>query len=526
MSFQEKQKLELTWIGKNDRPKPEPRVLIEDPSQSYKPKTKANKKDIFNNQLIYGDNLLALKSLEQEYTGKVKCAYIDPPYNTGKDFAHYNDGLEHSSWLSMMRDRIIILRKLLSNDGVLWVHLDDNEAHYFKVMCDEIFGRSNFLCDVTWEKRYSPPPDTKEFGYVHDHILCYRKSDSFKRYLLPATDEQKARYKNKDNDPRGPWKSMDYTCRYTSEERPNLYYPIKRPIDGKQILPKKNRVWAMSKEVHEKNERENRLWWGEKGQNSVPALKNFLSDVMPGMMPMSIWSHKMSGHNQEAKRESMALFPGDPFSTPKPERLLNTIIHISTQPGDIVLDSFAGSGTTGAVAHKMRRKWIMIEQEEHCHTHIIPRLKKVINGTDTGGITNLVGWKNGGGFIYKKLAPSLMKKDKWGRWIINKSYDYTSLIKAICKLEGFVFAPDSTNYWIHGRSSENDHIFVTTTIFGKRQIEVLSETVGPDKTLLVMCSGFRLHREEMKQYPNLTFKKIPKEVLNRCEWDNNDYSLK
>lgn len=270
-----KTKLELTWIGKEKRPKLEPRILLEDPSLSYHAKFKhpprtlgeglGERVDQFDNKLIYGDNLLALKALEQEYAGKVKCVFIDPPYNTGSAFTHYDDGLEHSIWLSLMRDRLEVIRSLLSDDGSLWITIDDNEAHYLKVMCDEVFGRGNFLCDIAWEKRYAPPPDTKEFGYVHDHLLVYRKTNSFIRNLLPLTEDQTGRYKNPDNDLRGPWKAMDYTCRYSAEERPNLFYAIKQPNTGADIWPKRTRVWAMSREAHEINQRENRLWWGAKG---------------------------------------------------------------------------------------------------------------------------------------------------------------------------------------------------------------------------------------------------------------------
>lgn len=518
-----KTKLELTWIGKENRPKLEPRILLEDTEKSYHAPLRVTDHDTFDNRLIFGDNLLALKALEQEFTGKIKCIYIDPPYNTGSAFEHYDDGLEHSIWLSMMRDRLVVLRSLLADSGSIWINLDDNEAHYCKVMCDEIFGRSNFLCDIAWEKRYSPPPDTKEFGYIHDHILCYRKSPAFTRYLLPLTDDQEGRYKNPDNDPRGPWKAMDYTCRYKSEERPNLYYAIRQPNTGEVIWPKKTRVWAMSKEVHEQNEKEKRIWWGTTGRNSVPALKNFLSEINQGMMPMSLWKHALAGHNQEAKKESMALFPGDAFSTPKPEKLLEVVFHIATSPGDWVLDSFAGSGTTGAVAHKMGRRWIMVELGEHCHTHIIPRLKKVIDGEDKGGITEAVGWKGGGGFRYYHLAPSLLEKDKWDNWVINKAYNPAMLAQAVCKLEGFTYAPSDTIYWQQGHSSERDFLYVTTQNLSQDQLQALSDEVGEERSLLVLCSAFR---GKADRYSNLTIKKIPKTVLTRCEWAHDDYSLK
>ena len=522
-----KQKLELTWIGKEKRPKLEPRILLEDPSKSHHAKYRVTDNDIFDNRLIFGDNLLALKALEQEFSGKVKCVFIDPPYNTGSAFAHYDDGLEHSIWLGLMRDRLEVIRRLMADDGSLWITIDDNEAHYLKVICDEIFGRANFLCDIAWEKRYSPPPDTKDFGYVHDHILVYRKSADFRRNLLPLTEDQSGRYKNPDNDPRGPWKAMDYTCRYSADERPNLFYAIRQPNTGEEIWPKRTRVWAMSREVHERNEREGRIWWGAKGTNSVPALKNFFSEINQGMMPMSLWKHTLAGHNQDAAKEMLGLYGHDVFSTPKPERLLQTVLHIATGPGDIVLDSFAGSGTTGAVAHKMSRRWIMVELGEHCHTHIIPRLKKVIEAEDLGGITETVNWQGGGGFRYYRLAPSLIIDDRWGNPVINPEHNAAQLAEALAKLEGFAYAPSETRWWQHGHSSERDFIYVTTQNLSTEQLQALSDEVGADQSLLVCCSAFRgvTAAKAAERWPNLTLKKIPKMVLARCEWGHDDYSL-
>ncbi len=522
-----KQKLELTWIGKDKRPKLEPRILLEDPDKSYHAKHRVSDDDLFDNRLIFGDNLLALKALEQEFAGQVKCVFIDPPYNTGSAFAHYDDGLEHSIWLGLIRDRLELIKRLLSDDGSLWITIDDNEAHYLKVICDEVFGRANFLCDIAWEKRYSPPPDTKDFGYVHDHILVYRKTAAFRRNLLPLTEDQSGRYKNPDNDPRGPWKAMDYTCRYNADERPNLFYPIQQPNTGEEIWPKRTRVWAMSREVHEKNEREGRIWWGAKGTNSVPALKNFFSEINQGMMPMSLWKHTLAGHNQDAAKEMLSLYGHDVFSTPKPERLLQTVLHIATLPGDLVLDSFAGSGTTGAVAHKMGRRWIMVELGEHCHTHVIPRLQKVINGEDKGGITESVNWQGGGGFRYFKLAPSLIVNDHWGNPVINPEYNPAQLAEALAKLEGFTYAPSETRWWQHGHSSEHDFLFITTQNLSADQLQALSDEVGSEQSLLVCCAAFRgvTTAQASQRWPNLTLKKIPKMVLARCEWGHDDYSL-
>jgi len=484
-------------------------------------------KDLFDNRLIRGDNLLALKALEAEFAGKVKCVFIDPPYNTGSAFTHYDDGLEHSIWLGLMRDRLEIIRRLLADDGSLWITIDDNEAHYLKVMCDEVFGRANFLCDIAWEKRYSPPPDTKDFGYVHDHVLVYRRGKGFSRNLLPLTEDQSGRYKNPDGDHRGPWKAMDYTCRYSADERPNLFYAIRQPNTGEEIWPKRTRVWAMSKEVHLKNEREGRIWWGAKGTNSVPAVKNFISGINQGMMPMSLWKHTLAGHTQDAMKEMMGLFGDDVFSTPKPEQLIQVALHIATNPGDLVLDSFAGSGTTGAVAHKMGRRWIMVELGEHCHTHIVPRLQKVIDGQDPGGVTQAAGWQGGGGFRYYELAPTLLSTDLWGNLVINPEYDAAMLAGAMCKLEGFSYAPSEVLWWQQGRSSERDFIYVTTQTLSAEQLGALSDEVGADRSLLVCCGAYRgvTAAQAAVRWPNLTLKKIPKMVKDRCEWGHDDYSL-
>ena len=511
------QKLELTWIGKDEeREAIEPRILIEDPKYSYGDTESGN-------MLIHGDNLLALKALEQEYSGKVKCIYIDPPYNTGSAFEHYDDGLEHSIWLSLMKSRLELLRSLLADDGSLWINLDDNEVHYCKVMCDELFGRNNFLCDISWEKRYSPAPDTKDFGYIHDHILVYRKTNLFKRNLLPLTEDQTNRYKNPDNDPRGPWKAADYTCRFTSEQRPNLYYPIIQPLTGEEIWPKKTRVWANSKEEHDKNVIENRLWWGAKGTNSVPAKKNFLSEIQQGMMPMSLWHYQMAGTNQDAKKENMMLFGDKPFDTPKPEKLIKIVLMIATNSGDLVLDSFLGSGTTAAVAQKMGRKYIGIELGNHAYTHCYPRLKMVTDGTDQGGISKAQNWKGGSGFKFYELAPSLLKEDKFGNLIINKEYNADMLAAAMAKQEGYIYQPDATLYWKQGRSSEHDFIYTTTQFLTVESLDAISETMQDDESLLICCTAFQ--KECANHAKNITVKKIPQMLLGHCEFNKDDYSL-
>lgn len=520
-----KQRLELTWIGKEIRPKLEPRILLEDVDKSYHAAHRISENDIFDNRLIFGDNLLALKALEQEFTGEVKCIFIDPPYNTGSAFEHYDDGVEHSIWLGLMRDRLEILRNLLSEDGSLWITIDDNEAHYLKVMCDEIFGRVNFVANVIWQKKYAPANDALWLSDSHDHILVFSKNKSIWRpNKLARTSKQNQLYSNPDNDPRGAWMSDNYTCAKSANERPNLYYAIQNPNTNEEIWPKQTRVWAFDQLTHQQHIKENKIYWGKDGKNSTPRLKKFLSDLRSqGRVSSTIWLYEEVGHTQDARREILALNPKNPFATPKPERLIHQIIEIASNPGDLILDSFAGSGTTGAVAHKMGRRWIMIELGEHCHTHIIPRLKKVIDGEDQGGISKAVNWKGGGGFRYYHLAPSLLEKDKWDNWIINKTYNSAMLAEALCKIEGFTYAPSDTFYWQHGYSTERDFIYVTTQNLSHEQLSKLADEVGQERTLLVLCSAFC---GKVDIFPNLTIKKIPKQILARCEWGHDDYSLK
>lgn len=514
-----KQKLELIWIGKENRPRLEPRILLEDQEKSYHAPHRVTDKDIFDNRLIFGDNLLALKALEQEFAGKIKCIYIDPPYNTGSAFEHYDDGIEHSLWLSLMRDRLELLRSLLTEDGSIWITIDDNEAHYLKVLCDEVFGRKNFLATVVWQKKYAPKSDSKQFSESHDFILVFaRQMELFQLGRLPKTEKQTGRYVNRDNDPRGPWKASDVL---RNEARRYAIFPVVLP-SGREVLPPPGTSWRYTKEKFAELIADNRIWFGVDG-NARPAYKRFLSEVTDTIPSTTIWIHDEVGHNDESKKEMRTLFGENLFGTPKPERLLHRVMQLASAPGDWVLDSFAGSGTTGAVAHKMGRRWIMVELGEHCHTHIIPRMEKVIDGTDQGGISNVVNWKGGGGFRYYRLAPSLLEKDKWGNWVISKEFNAAMLAEALCKLEGFTYAPSDIVYWQHGHSTERDFIYVTTQNLSHEQLQQLSDEVGQDRSLLVLCSAFRGRPD---RYSNLTVKKIPNAVLKRCEWGHDDYSLR
>ncbi|MFA6433036.1 MAG: site-specific DNA-methyltransferase [Candidatus Paceibacterota bacterium] len=516
-----KPKLELTWIGKETRPRLEPRILIEDPAKSHHAAHRVTDTDLFDNKLIFGDNLLALKALEAEYTGKVKCVFIDPPYNTGSAFTHYDDGVEHSIWLGLMRDRLEIIKRLLSTVGSLWITIDDNECHYLKVVCDEIFGRFNFVANAVWQKKYTIANDAKWLAENHDHVLIYAKEKELWRpNRMLRSDEMNDRYRNPDNHPKGPWKATPLYAKRTGSEKEQAFQFTFR--NGAVWSPPPGSSPRFPAEKLRAMDENNEIWFGSDG-SANPSRKTFLSDLkIEGTPSPTIWTFGEVGHNHEAREEAKAVNREVSFATPKPERLLRRVIDLATNPGDLVLDSFAGSGTTGAVAHKMGRRWIMVELGEHCHTHIIPRLNKVIDGQDPGGITEAVGWKGGGGFRYYKLAPSLLEKDKWGNWVINKEYNAAMLAEALCKLEGFTYAPSETEYFIHGHSTETDFIWVTTQNLGHEQLAALSEDVGSNRSLLVLCSAYRA---DTKQFPNLTIKKIPNAVLSKCEWGHDDYSL-
>ena len=420
-----------------------------------------------------------------------------------------------------MRDRLEILRELLAEGGSIWVSIDDNEAHYLKVMMDEVFGRRNFIASNVWQKRYSRE-NREAIGDVHEYLFVYAKQpEIFKenRNLVNLTEQQAKVYRNPNNDPLGRWRPIPMTAQEghaTSEQ----FYEVVTP-SGKRHRPPEGRCWGIARATYERLLSEGRIYFGKNG-DAQPNIIRYLSEVA-GVAPWTWWPSDEVGHTDESKKEIHSLFGKTAaFDSPKPERLIQRILHIATNPGDLVLDSFAGSGTTGAVAHKMGRRWIMIELGEHCQTHIIPRLQKVIDGEDQGGISKAVNWQGGGGFRYYKLAPSLLEQDKWGNWVVNKNYNPAMLAEALCKLEGFTYAPSDSQWWNHGYSSEQDFIYVTTQNLSHQQLIELSEEVGGTRSLLVCCAAFRGKSE---QFANLTVKKIPKMVLTRCEWAHDDYSL-
>ena len=518
------QKLELTWVGKYDEQKPlEPRILIENPEYSYGEVEEGvlpNGRPWKGNMLIHGDNLLALKALEQDYSGCVKCIYIDPPYNTGNAFEHYDDGVEHSIWLSLMRERLVLLRNLLSEDGSIWISIDADESHYLKVLCDEIFGRRNFIDEVIWQRAYAPINLKKTLSRSHDAILVYAKNkgDKYELNKLPRSADANDRYKNPDNDPRGVWKSSDCTVGPVVKEK---LYPITTP-SGRIVYPSDGRCWLYTKERFEEMCKDNRIWFGPDG-NSIPSVKKFLSEVKNGITAQTLWTHQEVGHNQDAKKEIKSFGFESVFDTPKPERLIERVLTLGSNKGDLVLDSFLGSGTTAAVAQKMGRRYIGIELGNHAYTHCYPRMKKVTDGTDQGGISKAQNWKGGGGFRFYELAPSLLKEDKFGNLVINKEYNADMLAAAMAKQEGFTYSPSAEQYWKQGYSSETDYIYTTTQFMTVEGLSAIAEQMREGESLLICCTAFQ--KECHTAFPNITVKKIPQMLLGRCEFNKDDYSL-
>ncbi|GAA5264551.1 adenine-specific DNA-methyltransferase [Acidiphilium sp. MT5] len=556
------QKLELTWIGKDERPRLEPRILLEDSALSYHAKERQHE-DIFENRLIHGDNLLALKALEQEFSGKVKCIYIDPPYNTGSAFEHYDDGLEHSLWLTLMRNRIELLRSLLAHDGLLFVQIDDNEMAYLTVLLDEIFGRNNRVNVVAVKMSEASGVKMshvdKKLPKLKEYILIYRKditpklkmegihvgewNDEYKTILLGIEKTEIDLLKeiidhdictSDDVEQCNGILKNAYTETLASHFKRVGVPPTKQSefkfANAWRIIQAvgSSSVLAMAKQQPVRNQE---IAAGLSARGLIylyktefdfdakqPRIQVIFADQNLLRNPGDFWTDiKTTGG---VGQEGGVLFPNGK----KPEALIRRIIQMCTNHGDLVLDSFAGSGTTGAVAHKMGRRWIMIELGDHASSHCVPRLKKVIDGEDPSGITEVAGWRGGGGYRFYRLAPSLLAKDRFDNWVIAPSYNAAMLAEAVCKLMGFTYAPSQVpeEYWRHGHSTETDFIYVTTQSLTHDALKKLSDEVGPKRTLLVCCKAWNGKESTV---PNLTVKKIPQAVLKKCEWGRDDYSL-
>lgn len=553
-----KQRLELTWIGKEKRPKLEPRILLEDPDKSYHAKHRVTENDIFDNRLIFGDNLLALKALEEEYSGKVKCVYIDPPFNTQQAFEYYDDGYEHSIWLGLIRDRMEVIRRLMTDDGSLFVHIDDNELGYLIVLLDEVFGRANRIGIITFKQSSASGPKAVNPGLVttNNYLLYYTKNKSAwtpNRVFVPGErDDRYSKFIENFEDHFSNWRLIGLREAFLRSSKLASWDAAKAKFADKLevklsdfVVSNAHRVVRTArvapKDVNEsarealgkstvdrtrvfcspRDGKDDYYFLGGEQLVFYKSKTRVIDGVTVTASPLTnLWDDLLSNnlHN-----EGGVSFPNGK----KPEALIKRCLELATQPGDIVLDSFGGSGTTGAVAHKMGRRWLMVELGEHCHTHVIPRLQSIIDGRDQSGISKAVGWQGGGGFRYYKLAPSLIVNDRWGIPVINPEYNATQLAEALAKLEGFTYAPSEVHWWQHGHSSERDFIYVTTQNLSAEQLQALSDEVGSDQSLLVCCAAFHgvTSAKASERWPNLTLKKIPKMVLARCEWGHDDYSL-
>jgi len=568
-----KTKLELTWPGKDERPKLEPRILIEDPAKSYHASAR-REGDLFDNMLIKGDNLLALKALEQDYAGKVKCVFIDPPYNTGQAFEYYDDGLEVSLWLSLMRDRLSILRNLLASDGVIFIQIDDNYLFHLKIVCDEIFGISNFVNVISVKTKNSSGAsgggEDRRLKKHTEFLLCYGREE-FSAFN-PVYSEQ--RLDDLLDDMAAEGKSFKYTSVMThrgsseyigstldgSGEEIKVFRHVGYEIESATKLAKQQNI-SLSSLIEKQFER---IFTTENAQTSIRTRVQEFIGAEDGLfrieyMPKSgrnkgkttevffqgTQKRLVSFFSNVAEKRGSVVFKKERVGTlwdkfnwnnvtreggvrfpngQKPEQLIQHCIELATKPRDLVLDSFAGSGTTGAVAHKMGRRWVMVEIGEHADTHILPRLQSVIDGSDEGGISKAVEWKGGGGFRYFTLAPSLLEQDKYGNWVIAQDYNPAMLAEAMCKHMGFTYAPaqDPAEYWRHGHSTETDFIYVTTQALTHEACAKIAHDVGPDRSLLICCKAYDAAADA---FENLTLVKIPTAILQKCEWDRDDYSL-
>jgi adenine-specific DNA-methyltransferase len=473
-----------------------------------------------NNLLIQGDNLQALKALLPFYRGQVKCIFIDPPYNTKSAFEHYDDNLEHSQWLSMMLPRLQVLRDLLSEDGSIWVTIDDNEGHYLKVMMDEVFGRGNFVATIAWEKDKGGRGDA-DISTSQDMVLAFAKKKTAwaaTRNLLERTVVQAGRFKNPDNDPRGPWRQGDDGTAKSGTEKQR--FPITLP-SGRIVRPKAGRFWAFSEETFAKARTEGRAYFGKDG-NRLPLIKRYLEVVREGVAPRTWWPAEEAGTNQSAKRDHLSkLLPEiEPFATPKPEELLQRILQINSNPGDLVLDSFLGSGTTAAVAHKMGRRWIGIEMGEHATTHCTPRLQKVIDG-EQGGISTAVGWQGGGGFQLLQLGAPLF--DEQGD--IHPEVRFADLAAFIWMRETGTALPtqaatgplpllgvhEGTAYYLLFNGILGDRRPASGNVLTTAVLQALNELCGHDGPKVIYGEACRLGDARLKA-EGISFKQLPHAV--------------
>lgn len=562
------QRLELTWIGKGQEPEVEPRILLHDPSKDYGDPNSEN-------MLIHGDNLLALKALEQQYAGQVKCIYIDPPYNTGAAFEHYDDNLEHSTWLSLMKPRLVLLHQLLSDNGTLFIQIDDNEQAYLKVLCDEVFGRQNYINMVSVNAKVSAGAsgggEDKRLKKNIEYILIYAKDINnfepfhpvYKKtelmtYIQRMKEDNKSfkyttvlyRCENREyfktiKDGTGDdiviEKVLDYETKsvkqvaqlegITEEEVYKKYYD--------RIMTTTNAQTSIRTRVWDATDSENNMYiatYTPKTGKDKGTVKELI--FMGKQKVLVIWLKDTTEHikGKIYKKERVGTY-WDGFSWinvtkeggvlfpmgKKPESLIKQILEMATEPGDYVLDSFLGSGTTAATAHKLGRKWIGIELGEHAYTHCKTRLDKVVDGTDQGGISKELDWHGGGGYKFYELAPTLIVKDEHGNDVFSDKYNAQMLVAAVAKVNGYFYAPDPDVFWKQGYSQDNSFIYVTTQYLTANMLDSLAKEVDAFERLLICVPAFDVGLN--KRYDNIIVRKIPQSVLDKCEYGVDNYNL-
>lgn len=547
MANHKNQKLELTWIGKGEEPKLEPRILLENPEYSYgDPKS--------GNMLIHGDNLLALRALEQEFTGKIKCIYIDPPFNTGAAFEHYDDGIEHSIWLDLMYRRFKILHRLLADDGVIFVHLDDNEAAYCKVLLDEVFGRHNYINQIlnATNKPFGFKSTATNLFKQANHIFFYAKNrdrfelNSEKLFIEKSYDTAYNQvFENTDeSEENWTWRHINEVVAEklgfdnTRAAKNSLGDEFETEV-AQYALANAERVFQTASVTGGAyNKRKSTV---EKSKNISDRILRHPDDDMDYMF---IGGRRVIFYSERLKDIDGMKLPGELITDmwfdisiealakegnidfpkgKKPEKLIQRCIELTTKEGDWVLDSFLGSGTTVAVAHKMKRNWIGVEIGDQVYSHCYERLKNIVQGKDTTGITKAVGWKKGGGFKLYTLPPSLLNQDGYGNWVISKEYNPEMMASAMAKQEGFRYEPNAHIYWKQGKSSEKDFIFTTTQFITVEMLDKIHDEMQPDESLLVACKAY--HTSCENRHLNISIKKIPQMLLGRCEFGKEDYSL-
>lgn len=539
-------KLELTWYGKDKEPVLEPRILLEDKSKSFSSESKislTDSKKTFGNMLIHGDNLLALKSLQKDFFGRVKCIYIDPPYNTGAIFEHYDDNLEHSTWLSLMYPRLKLLSNLLSEDGLFFCQIDDNEQAYLKILCDEIFGRSNFISTICVKMSTVSGVKTshreKTIVKEKEMILVYSKNSEkvkIKPQYVPTNEwDKEFQYINLTN---GSIDPTDWTVSLLKDALLARGIPLDPSSKEftKFVFENKNNIWRRAfirndfKKISQdnpnkifQNESEGKKHFYYRGREMF-FLASKYHDCLTENGLINCQSNLLADIWLDINTGKLFNEGGIEFrNSKKPEFLISRILDMSTNEGDLVLDSFLGSGTTAAVAQKMNRHWIGIEMGEQINTLCIPRLKNVISGKDKGGVTLAFNYEGGGGYKFYELAPTLVVNDAFGEPIINKKYNADMLASAVALHEGFTYSPDKEHFWKQSKASENCYLFVTTMHIDSSLLDKIANDMTKVEFLIIACKTF--DEECSKLYKNIVIKKIPEMLLGKCEFGKDDYSL-